>query len=429
LTRRRGAKKIRRRLGIEAPNPVQQCRPLWQHRRNTKPRLVMKGPDLHRGVRQAFRCLNRPSPSHSSHHPAAFPSTTSRALSAAQARPLPRIERDANPDFEAAPLPRRFRGHSEETDGKGTGSRNADRMEQEKKDRLEKAKQSLLRRVRVVPASPSYFTAKPSFTDDYLSLQALLRKYQTLPVMPPGQAPRVAWKALEQYKDMVGSEPVKAARYHRLVEVLQRLNYINTALVPQEVTDTLQRYKRDVNPHENVPNPHFVDEHGRSLGVGRRKTSTARAYLVEGEGEVLINGKSLTQFFGRVHDRESAIWALKATERIDKYNIFALVEGGGTTGQAEALTLAVAKALMVHEPLLKPALRRGQYRSLCISFYQMILGCFALSSISMIIFQAQALHHCSHANLFRSWLCNPRSKKGGEKEAWSSESAQEARLG
>jgi small subunit ribosomal protein S9 len=324
----------------------------------------MKGPDLHRGARRAIRCLNRPTPCYSrahSRHPRTFPPTTTRALSSTPSHALPRIEQSANPDFAAAPLPTRFRGHSEENDSNWTGSNGADRTELKRKDKLERAKKALLGRVRIVPASPSYFTAKPSFTDDYLSLQALLRKYQTLPVMPPGQAPRVAWKALEQYKDMVGSEPVKAARYHRLVEILQRLNYINTALVPQEVTDTLQRYKRDINPYENVPNPHFVDEHGRSLGVGRRKTSTARAYLVEGEGEVLINGKSLTQFFGRVHDRESAIWALKATERTDKYNIFALVEGGGTTGQAEALTLAVAKALMVHEPLLKPALRRGKF--------------------------------------------------------------------
>ena len=81
---------------------------------------------------------------------------------------------------------------------------------------------------------------------------------------------------------------------------------------------------------------------------------------MEGTGEVLVNGKTLAEAFGKVHDRESAIWALKATERVDKYNVWALVEGGGTTGQAEALTLAIAKALLAHEPLLKPALRRGK---------------------------------------------------------------------
>ena len=81
--------------------------------------------------------------------------------------------------------------------------------------------------------------------------------------------------------------------------------------------------------------------------------------LVEGTGEVIVNGKSLSQAFGRIHDRESAVWALKATSRLDKYNVFAVVQGGGTTGQAEAITLAVAKALLAHEPALKPALRRA----------------------------------------------------------------------
>lgn len=222
-----------------------------------------------------------------------------------------------------------------------------------------KRRKELMARIRIVPASPSYFTGKPNFTDDLISLRALLRKYQLLPVFPPGQAPRVAWKSVEQYKAMVGSEPVKSARYQRLLEILKRLNSINSAIMPEEVSDTLARYKRAVDLSQGRKSQGYVNADGISLGVGRRKTSSARAYVVEGEGEVLINGKSLTQFFARLHDRASAVWALKATERADKYNVFALVKGGGATGQAEALTLAVAKALLVHEPLLKPALRRG----------------------------------------------------------------------
>ena len=212
---------------------------------------------------------------------------------------------------------------------------------------------------RVVPASPSYFTGKPDFTDNFLHLQSLLRKYQLLPVFAPGQAPRVAWRTLPQYRIRVG-EPLKASKYQKIIKLLHRLNHIHTSLMPAEVRETLEGYKRDVNPYANVAKLHTVDQDGRAIGVGRRKSATARVWLVEGEGEVLINGKGLHIAFGRIHDRESAVWALKATQRIDKYNVWALVEGGGSTGQAEALTLGVAKALMVHEPLLKPALRRGK---------------------------------------------------------------------
>jgi len=219
---------------------------------------------------------------------------------------------------------------------------------------------------RVVPASPSYFTGKPDFTDNLLHLQSLLLKYQLLPVLPPGQAPRVAWRTLSQYRIRIG-EPIRASKYQKIIKLLHRLNHIHPGLIPAEVRDTLERYKRDLNPYANVAKPHTVDKDGRAIGVGRRKSATARVWLVEGDGEVRVNGKGLHAAFGRIHDRESAVWALKATQRIDKYNVWALVEGGGTTGQAEALTLGVAKALMVHEPLLKPALRRGEFDHILLS--------------------------------------------------------------
>lgn len=220
----------------------------------------------------------------------------------------------------------------------------------------------ILKRLRIVPASASYFSGKPTFTDDFLHLQAILRKYQTLPIVESGHAPRVAWKTLSQY-NVGAQEPIRASKFHAILKLLQRLNYIHPALMPEEVTEAMQKFKRDVNPFANLPKPRTVDQYGKGFGLGRRKTSTARAWLIEGDGQVLINGKTLPQMFGRLHDRESAIWALKATNRIDKYNLWALVEGGGVTGQAEALTLAVGKALMVHEPLLKPALRRGMCHS------------------------------------------------------------------
>jgi small subunit ribosomal protein S9 len=155
------------------------------------------------------------------------------------------------------------------------------------------------------------------------------------------------------------NEPVKTQRYYRILDLLQRLNRIHPSLMPDEVRQTMQRFKKAAQPEDVKPKPGVIDELGRAKGVGRRKTSSAVAWVVEGEGEVLVNGKTLAQFFSRLHDRESAVWALKATQRLDKYNVFALVKGGGVTGQAEALTLAVAKAVMVHEPALKPALRRA----------------------------------------------------------------------
>ncbi|KAF2026744.1 hypothetical protein EK21DRAFT_73490 [Setomelanomma holmii] len=263
---------------------------------------------------------------------------SSRCISSTVARTAEVAEETQEP-FSAAP-----EIDFDNEDGGATGGR--------------KGGKNILRTLRVVPASPSYFSAKPTFTDDFLSLSALLRKVATLPTIPPAEAPKVAWKTIDQYRIMT-NEPVKTQRFHKMLHILRRLNCIHPALMPDEVVQAMLRYKKANQPGDVKPKPGIIDELGRAKGVGRRKTSSAVAWLVEGEGEVIINGKSLSQFFGRLHHRESAVWALKATQRLDKYNLFALVQGGGSTGQAEALTLAVAKALLVHEPALKPALRRA----------------------------------------------------------------------
>jgi small subunit ribosomal protein S9 len=210
-------------------------------------------------------------------------------------------------------------------------------------DVVKKSGRPNFKALRVVPASPSYFSAKPTFTDDFLSLSALLRKVATLPTIPNAEAPKVAWKTVDQYRIMT-NEPVKTQRFHKMLHILRRLNCVHPGLMPEEVVQAMKRYKKPSQPGDIQPKPGVIDELGRAKGVGRRKTSSAVAWLVEGEGEVLVNGQSLSEFFGRLH----------------KYNMFGLVQGGGTTGQAEALTLAVAKALLVHEPALKPVLRRGE---------------------------------------------------------------------
>jgi small subunit ribosomal protein S9 len=218
-------------------------------------------------------------------------------------------------------------------------------------------------KTRLVPASPSYFTGNPGFYDNWLALQELLRKFQTLPTVSMAEAPPAKWKTLAQYRGIVGAS-VKAARYKKICNVLDRLNCINPTLIPREVSNALDMYRRDLNQAESQAKPQVLDYLGRARAVGRRKTSVARVLLAEGTGEVLINGSPLAQAFERLHDRESAVFPLLATGRMDKYNVWATVMGGGKTGQAEALTLGVARALLVHEPALKPALRRGEFEAL-----------------------------------------------------------------
>lgn len=218
----------------------------------------------------------------------------------------------------------------------------------------------ITRPARIIPVSPAYFSGSPKFFDHMLKLEALLAKYAALPTVSPSEAPRMAWFKLLQFRDAVG-EPVPTKKYKGLIKLLQRLNRIDPNVAPEEVRTALNFFLRPGNPYGNKPAPRTVDEQGKARGKGKRKASSAVVHLVEGEGEVLVNGKTLNEVFPRLHDRESAVWPLRCTSRLDKYNVWATVRGGGVTGQAEAITLAVARALLVHEPALKPILRKGTY--------------------------------------------------------------------
>ncbi|EEP78222.1 conserved hypothetical protein [Uncinocarpus reesii 1704] len=211
---------------------------------------------------------------------------------------------------------------------------------------------------RIVPASPGYFTSMPKFTDDLLLMERLWNKYSSLATIPEADVRRAAWLRLSQYNDLF-QERIGNSRYEELVKIMQNLSRISAAMMPEEVKIALVPFIRPGEIVQQKTIPPTVDHLGRARGVAKRKTSTAVVWLVEGDGQIRINGKEITHAFSRIHDRESAMWALRSTNRMDKYNVWAVAKGGGVTGQAEAITRALAKALLVHEPALKPMLRKA----------------------------------------------------------------------
>ncbi len=93
--------------------------------------------------------------------------------------------------------------------------------------------------------------------------------------------------------------------------------------------------------------------------VGRRKTSTARVILRPGSGQWSVNGRSLEDYFPRMLHRKRIEEALKVAESEGRFDVVARVRGGGVTGQADAVRLAVARALVSQDGEVRPALRRG----------------------------------------------------------------------
>ena len=80
-------------------------------------------------------------------------------------------------------------------------------------------------------------------------------------------------------------------------------------------------------------------------GTGRRKTSVARVRLREGGGTIEVNEKDMEDYFPRQDHRLSVRQPLSLTDNLGKYDVLVNVEGGGKTGQAEAIQLGVARAL------------------------------------------------------------------------------------
>jgi small subunit ribosomal protein S9 len=80
-------------------------------------------------------------------------------------------------------------------------------------------------------------------------------------------------------------------------------------------------------------------------GTGRRKTSVARVRLVEGSGQISINGRGLEDYFTEDKDRNAVVGPLEVTEMRNRLDVLATVQGGGITGQAGAVCQGVARAL------------------------------------------------------------------------------------
>ena len=99
----------------------------------------------------------------------------------------------------------------------------------------------------------------------------------------------------------------------------------------------------------------------QNYGTGRRKSSTARVFLRSGKGAIVVNGRPVDEFFGRETSRMIVRQPLEVTKMGDKFDITVTVEGGGITGQAGAIRLGIARALVEYDETLKSELRKAGF--------------------------------------------------------------------
>ena len=95
--------------------------------------------------------------------------------------------------------------------------------------------------------------------------------------------------------------------------------------------------------------------------LGRRKTAVARIYMKPGSGKIIINGRELVDYFKSDVLETIIQQPFALLNELGKYDIKANLDGGGLSGQAEALRLAIARALIELNPEFRPALKKEGY--------------------------------------------------------------------
>lgn len=98
-------------------------------------------------------------------------------------------------------------------------------------------------------------------------------------------------------------------------------------------------------------------------GTGRRKEAVARVFLRPGSGRISVNGKDFQEYFRGILVGVQALEPLKVTNTAGRYDAVITVKGGGPSGQADAIKLGVARALLEVDPAYRDILKQGGFLS------------------------------------------------------------------
>ncbi|KAH9176743.1 ribosomal protein S9/S16-domain-containing protein [Lactarius sanguifluus] len=230
-------------------------------------------------------------------------------------------------------------------------------------------------RKKTKPESPSFYTSRASYYDHLYQLEAALQRCRrALSVLGLLPLPTFARASLPPAQHLWRNRQSMTTIIQPVLELFER----------HDKAEVLARATR-----KHVP----LDRYGRSYTVGRRKESAARVWMIPVREQqqpragddlvapvvddafapspdaprvpvttttILVNNVPLNQFFATPTDRERVVRPLKLVGVLGAFNVFAIVRGGGTTGQAGALAHGIAQAIVAHVPEVDPILRKAK---------------------------------------------------------------------
>lgn len=166
--------------------------------------------------------------------------------------------------------------------------------------------------------------------------------------------------AVEGGEGEVGEVGKEANRSLFEIGVGDEMPSLSAVLSAGNSLGALNEAMRAAKPIFHVPKRIYekeVDEQGRSRATGRRKDATAVVTVAPGSGRFIINGVPLAKYFGRMSHRTQATGALETTRMWTEWDVVVRAQGGGLTGQAGAVRLGLARALLKADPALRVMLK------------------------------------------------------------------------
>jgi small subunit ribosomal protein S9 len=188
----------------------------------------------------------------------------------------------------------------------------------------------MFRRIRLLsteakPVDPAYFTGNSKYYEYLMRANQLIRKHN---LDFASIAEQQRWKTKHS---MIHDLELRISD-QSYADFTNRLNVLYP-VQDSAVKEFLEQFVPVGRTLDKAPPKQLsLDEHGRSFTTASRKTAKAQVWLIPGQGQVYINGKSLSDYFTEVADRYNAVAPFEVANCLAKYNVWAIVSGGGPTG-------------------------------------------------------------------------------------------------